>query len=184
MDQCPVQGESKTLIRLTLQKPEISAGSMGHLARKGFSFSLNKLVNRHPISMAKGYIRGSVWNNNSIPFLRAFVFYVFYSYYFSFQPTPMDKRDSYKSIIFLFQVIDSIEWRLHNVTVEDKLFYHHCCPNEPFSFLKFKLYMKRQQIGRASCRERVQISVVAVSLKKKKEKKTKTKRKKKNKRIQ
>ena len=30
--------ESKTLICLTLQKPEISAGSMGHSARKGFSF--------------------------------------------------------------------------------------------------------------------------------------------------
>ena len=37
MDQCPIQGESKTLIRLTLEKPEISADSMGHLARKGFS---------------------------------------------------------------------------------------------------------------------------------------------------
>ena len=32
------------------------------------------------------------------------------------------------------------------MTVEDKLFYHHCCPNEPFSFLKFKLYMKRQYL--------------------------------------
>ena len=39
MDQCPVQGESKTLIRLTHQKPEISAGSMGHLARKGLSLA-------------------------------------------------------------------------------------------------------------------------------------------------
>ena len=39
MDQCPVQGESKTLIRLTLQKLETSAGSMGHLARKGFSLT-------------------------------------------------------------------------------------------------------------------------------------------------
>ena len=38
MDQCPIQGESKTLIRLTLQKPEISARSMGHQARKGFGF--------------------------------------------------------------------------------------------------------------------------------------------------
>ena len=38
MDKCPVQEESKTLIHLTLQKPEISAGSMGHLTRKGFSF--------------------------------------------------------------------------------------------------------------------------------------------------
>ena len=37
MDKCT--GKSKTLIRLTLQKPEISAGSMGHLARNGFSFS-------------------------------------------------------------------------------------------------------------------------------------------------
>ena len=33
---CP--GKVKTLIRLTLQKLEISAGSMGHLACKGFSF--------------------------------------------------------------------------------------------------------------------------------------------------
>ena len=40
MDQCPIQGESKTHIRLTLQKPEISTNSMGHQARKGFSFSL------------------------------------------------------------------------------------------------------------------------------------------------
>ena len=40
MDQCPIQGKSKTLIRLTLQKPEISAGSMDHLAREGFSFFL------------------------------------------------------------------------------------------------------------------------------------------------
>ena len=40
MNYCPVQGESKTLIRLTLQKPEISAGSIGHLARKGFSLAL------------------------------------------------------------------------------------------------------------------------------------------------
>ena len=39
MDQCPVQGESKTLIRLTLQKLEISASSMGHQAHKGFSFN-------------------------------------------------------------------------------------------------------------------------------------------------
>ena len=37
MDQCPIQWESKTLIRLTRQKPEISAVSMGHQARKGFS---------------------------------------------------------------------------------------------------------------------------------------------------
>ena len=37
---CPVRGESKTLIRLTLQKPEISFGSMGQQTRKGFSFSL------------------------------------------------------------------------------------------------------------------------------------------------
>ena len=40
-----------------------------------------------------------------------------------------------------------------------------------------KLYAL-QQIGRASCRERVQITVVAVSLKKKKEKKEKKKKKK------
>ena len=33
-----MQGESKALIRLTLEKPEISTGSMGHLARKIFSF--------------------------------------------------------------------------------------------------------------------------------------------------
>ena len=39
MDWYPIQGESKTLICLTLQKPRISAGSMGHLSRKGFSFS-------------------------------------------------------------------------------------------------------------------------------------------------
>ena len=44
MDWCPVQGESKTLIRLTLQNPEISAGSMGHLAHKGFSLSTFKLA--------------------------------------------------------------------------------------------------------------------------------------------
>ena len=37
MDQCPVQEESKTLICLTLQKLEISAYPVGHLARKGFS---------------------------------------------------------------------------------------------------------------------------------------------------
>ena len=37
MDQCPIQEESKTLIRLTLQKREISARSMGHQARKAFS---------------------------------------------------------------------------------------------------------------------------------------------------
>ena len=41
MDQCSVQGESKTLIHLTLQKPEISAGSMGHQARTGFSFKIS-----------------------------------------------------------------------------------------------------------------------------------------------
>ena len=38
MDYCPFQEESKILIRLTVQKPEISAGSMGNMARKGFSF--------------------------------------------------------------------------------------------------------------------------------------------------
>ena len=42
MDQCPVQGESKTLILLTLQKPEVSAISMGHLVRKGFSYLLRQ----------------------------------------------------------------------------------------------------------------------------------------------
>ena len=31
--------ESKILIRLTLNKPEISACPMGHLARKGFSLA-------------------------------------------------------------------------------------------------------------------------------------------------
>ena len=34
-----IQGKSKTLIRLTLQKREISPRSMGHLDRKGFSYS-------------------------------------------------------------------------------------------------------------------------------------------------
>ena len=43
MDQCPIQGESKTLIGLTLQKPEISTGSMGHQALQGFS--LAQLIN-------------------------------------------------------------------------------------------------------------------------------------------
>ena len=38
LKMCPIQGESKTLIRLILQKSERSAGSMGQLARKGFSF--------------------------------------------------------------------------------------------------------------------------------------------------
>ena len=38
---------------------------------------------------------------------------------------------------------------------------------------------KIEEIGRASCRERVQISVVAVSLKKKKKKENKKKKKKK-----
>ena len=42
MDQCPVQGELKTLIRLTRQKLEISAGSMGSQVRKGFSYLANK----------------------------------------------------------------------------------------------------------------------------------------------
>ena len=31
-------GGSQTLIHLTLQKPEMSAGSIVHLARKGFTF--------------------------------------------------------------------------------------------------------------------------------------------------
>ena len=44
MDQCPIQGELKTLIRLTLQKTEISDGSMGHWARKGFSQQNGKCV--------------------------------------------------------------------------------------------------------------------------------------------
>ena len=39
MDYCPVQRESKTFILLTMQKPEISAGSMGHLAPKGFTIA-------------------------------------------------------------------------------------------------------------------------------------------------
>ena len=43
MDQCRIQGESKTLIRLTLQKTEISTGSMGHLARKNLALTLNAL---------------------------------------------------------------------------------------------------------------------------------------------
>ena len=42
MDLCPVQSESKTLICLTLQKPEISPGFMGHLACKGFSKRIYK----------------------------------------------------------------------------------------------------------------------------------------------
>ena len=37
MDYCLIQGESKTLIRLTLQKLSLSASSMGHLDRKGFN---------------------------------------------------------------------------------------------------------------------------------------------------
>ena len=37
MVKCPVQGELKILICFTLQNQKISAGSMGHLARKGFS---------------------------------------------------------------------------------------------------------------------------------------------------
>ena len=36
MDLCPIQGESKILIRLTLEKTEISVGFMGYLARKAF----------------------------------------------------------------------------------------------------------------------------------------------------
>ena len=45
LDLCPIQGVSKTLISLTLQKPEISTASMGHLARKGFNyFTLWRLV--------------------------------------------------------------------------------------------------------------------------------------------
>ena len=39
MDYCPIKGESKTLICLTLQNPEINAGSMGHLVRKRFSLN-------------------------------------------------------------------------------------------------------------------------------------------------
>ena len=35
-----VQGELKTLIDLTLQKPEISTGSINHLARNGLAFQL------------------------------------------------------------------------------------------------------------------------------------------------
>ena len=54
-----MQEESKTLIRATLQKPEISAGSMGHLARKGYH------GNPHQISLvfrAPAYrVGGSVW---------------------------------------------------------------------------------------------------------------------------
>ena len=38
MDYCPIQRELQTLICLTLQKLEISASSMGHLAHKRFSF--------------------------------------------------------------------------------------------------------------------------------------------------
>ena len=49
------------------------------------------------------------------------------------------------------------------------------------SFKKFGTNVFDQQIGRASCRERVQISVVAVSLKKKTKKKRKKKKKKKKK---
>ena len=38
---------AKTLIRLTLQKLEISASSMGHYARKKFSFlAVNKVLER------------------------------------------------------------------------------------------------------------------------------------------
>ena len=46
MDYYPIQGESKTLICLTLQKPKISAGSVGHLALKRFSafFSFLQLL--------------------------------------------------------------------------------------------------------------------------------------------
>ena len=39
MDECPIQGESKILIPLTLQKLELRAGSMAHLARKEFSLA-------------------------------------------------------------------------------------------------------------------------------------------------
>ena len=54
MDKCPIHGKSKTLIRLTLQKTNISASSMGHLARKGFSFSLASACNsvRHSTSFS------------------------------------------------------------------------------------------------------------------------------------
>ena len=50
MDQCPIQGESKTVIRLTLRKPEINAGSMGHQARKGFSLNIKEKIhgNKRP----------------------------------------------------------------------------------------------------------------------------------------
>ena len=43
MDQCPDQGESKNLIRLTRltrQKPEMSTGSVGHQACKELSYSI------------------------------------------------------------------------------------------------------------------------------------------------
>ena len=43
MDYYIVLGESKTLIFLILQKLQISAGSMSHLARKGFS--LQQFIN-------------------------------------------------------------------------------------------------------------------------------------------
>ena len=46
MDQCPVQGQSKTLFCLTQQKPTgdtVSKGHLGQLACKGFDFSLTQL---------------------------------------------------------------------------------------------------------------------------------------------
>ena len=59
MDQYPIQGDSKTLVHLTLQKLEISAGSMGHLVRKGFSFHNGvkiKKKNKKPSASIMNYL--------------------------------------------------------------------------------------------------------------------------------
>ena len=50
---CP--GEVKTLIRLTLQKQELSAGSKGHLARKGLAF-FSPLPTRSHVACANLYL--------------------------------------------------------------------------------------------------------------------------------
>ena len=57
MDYCHIQRESKTLIRLTLQKPEISAGSTGHLACKVF---VNYIVEVSVLGLGNGQIMDSV----------------------------------------------------------------------------------------------------------------------------
>ena len=51
MDQYPIQGESKTLIRLTLQKTAISTSSMGHLTCKGFSIKTQQILSLEELNL-------------------------------------------------------------------------------------------------------------------------------------